>query len=135
MQFIESTINIDIYLDILKDNLQQSTEKLSIRDQFRTYQDRDPKHKAGVVQSWLIWNCSHLMQPPAQSPDLNVIENLWAILDQNVRQHQIANKNDPIAALKEEWAKITPQTTRKLVKSMQKRLSAVMEQKGGHTKF
>ncbi|XP_065363321.1 uncharacterized protein LOC135956697 [Calliphora vicina] len=113
LQFIETTMNKDVYLDILKANLLQSAEKLGIRQQFRFYQDNDPKHKAGVVQSWLIWNCPHLMQPPAQSPDLNVIENLWAILDQNVRQHQISNRNDLIAALKEEWAKITPKTTSK----------------------
>lgn len=135
LQFIESTMDKNKYLDILKSNLLQSAEKLGIREGFRFYQDNDPKHKSGIVQTWLIWNCPHLMQPPAQSPDLNVIENLWTILDQNIRQHQISNRNDLIAALKEEWAKITPQTTRKLVESMQRRLKAVIDQKGGHTKF
>ena len=116
-----------MHLNILKANLQQSAEKLCIRDQFRFYQDNDSKHtnKSGLVQSWYIWNCHHLMQPPAQSPDLTVIENLWEILDHNVRQHQISNKNDFIAAVKVEWTEITPQTTRKLMESMKKWLKAV----------
>lgn len=135
LQFIENTMDKNMYLDILKANLLQSAEKLGIRDEFRFYQDNDPKHKSGIVQTWLIWNCPHLMLPPAQSPDLNVIENLWSILDQHVRQQQISNRNDLIRALKEEWAKITPETTRKLVDSMQTRLKAVIEQKGGHTRF
>lgn len=135
LEFIESTMDKTVYLNILKSNLLESAENLGIREDFRFYQDNDPKHKSGIVQSWLIWNCPHLMQPPPQSPDLNVIENLWAILDQNVRQHQISNKNDLKAALKEEWSKITPEITRKLVESMQKRLKAVIDQKGGHTKF
>ena len=67
------------------------------------------------------------MQKPVQSPNPNVIENLSAILDQNVRQHQISNKNDLITVLKKQWVKITPQTL--------KRLKAVLEQRGGHTKF
>ena len=50
------------------------------------------------------------------------VSNLWTILDQNVRQLQISNKNYLIAALKEEWAKITRQTTREFVESMQKSL-------------
>lgn len=135
LEFIETTMDKTIYLNLLKSNLLQSADKLGIRRDFRFYQDNDPKHKSGIVQSWLIWNCPHLMAPPAQSPDLNVIENLWAILDQNVRNHQISNKNDLKNALKEEWAKITPQTTRKLVESMPNRLKAVIDQKGGHTKY
>ena len=48
-----------------------------------------------------------MQTPAAKSLDLNVIENLWTILDQKIRQHQISNKNDDIAALREKWAKIT----------------------------
>ena len=67
LQFIVNTMNKVMHLNILKANLQQSVEKLAIRDQFRFHQDNDPKdtNKSCVVQSWLIWNCHHLMQPPA----------------------------------------------------------------------
>lgn len=133
--FIEETMNKSVYLDILKNNLLQSAEKLGIRHNFRFYQDNDPKHKSAVVQSWLIWNCPHLMAPPAQSPDMNVIENLWALLDNNIRKHQISSKEQLKKALVEEWNKIPPETTQKLVDSMPKRLNDVIKAKGYHTKY
>lgn len=135
LEFIETTMDKMRYLDILRSNLLDSAEKLGIRDNFRFYQDNDPKHKSGIVQTWLVWNCPHVMQPPAQSPDMNVIENLWAILDANVRKRQISNKSDLKVGLVEEWAKITPELTQKLVNSMPKRLKMVVDNKGGHTKY
>ena len=135
LQFIETTMDKHVYLDILMSNLMQSAEKLGIQDRFRFYQDNDPKHKSGIVQTWLIWNCPDVMQPPAQSPDLNVIENFWAILDTNIRKRKISCKADLKEALIEEWAKITPQITQKLVDSMPNRLKMVVDQKGGHTKY
>lgn len=135
LQFIDSTMDKSVYLKILKDNLLQSAADLGIKDTFRFYQDNDPKHTSGIVQTWLIYNCPHVMKPPAQSPDLNVIENLWAILDTNIRKRHISNKNDLKTALIEEWAKIPSETTKKLVESIPNRLKMVIKQKGGHTKY
>jgi len=133
--FIEGIMEKMQYLDILKKNLLQSAEKLGVRGDFRFYQDNDPKHKSGIVQNWLIWNCPHVMSPPAQSPDINVIENLWAVLDNNVRKYKISNKDDLKRALLAEWQKIAPEFTEKLVESMRNRLKAVIKAKGGHTKY
>lgn len=133
--FIEGNMDKIMYLNILKDILLQSAEKLGLSTEFRFYQDNDTKHKSGVVQSWLIWNCPHLMEPPAQSPDLNVIENLRALLENKIRNHDISSKEALKSALLQEWNKITPETTQKLVASMQNRLKAVIDQKGYHTKY
>lgn len=73
--FIEEIMNRDIYLNILKQNLKPSAEKLGILESFK-YQDNDPKHKAHKVPMWLIYNCPKVIETPPQSPDLNVIENL-----------------------------------------------------------
>lgn len=135
LEFIESTMTKEVYLDLLQRNLLQSAEDLGIRDTFRFYQDNDPKHKSGIVQTWLIWNCPHVIQTPAQSPDLNVIENLWHMLELGIRQHHISNVQSLKAALKEEWTKISPNYTQKLVDSMQSRLKCVINQKGYPTKY
>lgn len=133
--FIEENMDKTIYLKILKENLIQSAENLGLISNFRFYQDNDPKHKSNVVPTWLIWNCPHLMEPPAQSPDLNVIENLWALLENNIRYHQISSKAMLKHALINEWNKITAKTTQKLVDSMPNRLKAVVDEKGYHTKY
>ena len=135
LEFIEGTMDKNMYLNILRRNLLQSAENLDIKEKFRFYQDNDPKHKAAVAQSWLIWNCPHLMTPPAQSPDMNVIENLWALLDKNIRSHKISNKEELKKALLEEWQKITLETTQKLVQSMPTRIQALVKAKGFHTKY
>lgn len=133
--FIEGNMDKTMYLDILKNNLTQSAQKLGIEDNFRFYQDNDPKHKSHIVQTWLIWSCPHVMKPPAQSPDMNVIENLWAILDNKVRQHSISNKEQLKTVLLEEWGKIGSEITKKLVESMPSRINAVIKSKGNHTKY
>uniref|UniRef100_A0A0A1XH96 Transposable element Tc1 transposase n=1 Tax=Zeugodacus cucurbitae TaxID=28588 RepID=A0A0A1XH96_ZEUCU len=133
--FIESILDKTLNLNILKENLIQSAEKLGIRQNFRYYQDNDPKHKASIVQSWLIWNCTHLMNPPAQSPDMNPIENLWSLLENNIRKHRISNKKQLKSAILEEWNKIGTEITKKLVESMPARLKAVLKGNGYHTKY
>ena len=135
LTFIEGNMDKNMYLDLLKDNLLQSAEKLEIRDSFRYYQDNDPKHTSGIVKSWLIWNCPHVVQTPAQSPDLNVIENLWSVLERNIRNHNISNASDLKRALLEEWGKISPDYTKSLTESMKSRLKAVLHQKGYPTKY
>lgn len=135
LHFIEGNMDKWMYLNILKKNLHESTANLGIRDRFHFYQDNDPKHSAHVVREWLLYNCPKVMQTPPQSPDLNVIENLWHILEINIRKHTITNKESLKNALRQEWLKICPKYTEKLVKSMQNRLKDVIKQKGQPTKY
>lgn len=99
------------------------------------YQDNDPKHKALDVRLWLMYNCPKVLETPPQSPDINVIEHLWAHLENKLKNHKISNKKDLEAALKDEWAKIDPSVCRNLVESMPKRLNAVIKSKGFPTKY
>ncbi|GFS78969.1 transposable element Tcb1 transposase [Trichonephila clavipes] len=73
--------------------------------------------------------------PPLQSPDLNVIENLWSHLERAVQKHQITSKKQLKSVLQEEWLNIAPETTRHLVESMPRRLEAVISAKGYATKY
>lgn len=122
-------MNKEMYLDLLKDNLVQSADKMSIRYSFRFYQDNDPNQTSGIVKTWLIWNCLHVVQTPAQSPVLNVIENLWSVLENKLRNHNISNASDLKRALQEEWDKISSDYTANLEESITSRLKAVLNKR------
>lgn len=135
IHFIDGKMDRFQYLDILKQNVKQSAEKLGILDSFSFYQDNDPKHTSHVAKLWLVYNCPKLLQTPAQSPDLNVIEHVWEELARKLYK----NKYNTLAQLKEgierEWNNITPEFCANLVHSMPRRLEAVIKAKGFASKY
>ena len=72
---------------------------------------------------------------PANSPDLNPIENVWHILWSNVRKRrpQPMKKSELIEALKEEWARLDMNKTNGLIRCFPKRMQAVIDADGGST--
>jgi transposase len=74
---------------------------------------------------------------PSSSPDLNPIENLWHILRSKIRKRRpkILKKEDLMCALVEEWEKLDVEIINHLIDSMPRRLQAVIDAKGGSTKY
>ncbi len=72
---------------------------------------------------------------PANSPDLNPIENLWVIVKRNMRNKRPKNADELKATVKETWASIPPQQFHKLITSMPHRNEAVIKAKGAPTKY
>lgn len=69
---------------------------------------------------------------PSNSPDLNPIENIWAILDQAIkpRRRPDDKKQRVIQLLKEEWEKFSIQLSHNLVESMPHRCQKVIDANG-----
>ncbi|GBP15894.1 Transposable element Tc1 transposase [Eumeta japonica] len=124
-----------VYLPILKENLDASANKMGLpAGGFYFQHDNDPKHTALDVKLWMLYNITHLPTPP-QSPDLNPIENLWAYLEEKIREHNISSKTLLKQALLQEWEKIPEEMCRILVESMPRRLTAVCNNNGYGTKY
>jgi transposase len=134
---ISGIMNKEVYLQILEENLRQSVTKLRLGRRFIFQQDGDPKHTAKIVKGWLAKNKINVMDWPPQSPDLNPIEHLWFQLEDRLRRrrHQPKSVNELFEALSEEWQNIPAAITQNLVKSMPKRVAAVIAAKGGPTKY
>ena len=99
--------------------------------------DNAPAHRARVVNDFLQQNQVVRMVWPACSPDLNPIEHLWDVLGRRVRSN-----NPPPATLARldqilhaEWAAIPRATLQNLVRSMRRRCEAVIQARGGHTRY
>ncbi|GFW74778.1 transposable element Tcb1 transposase [Trichonephila clavipes] len=127
--FIHGIMHNMAYLNILQNNLKESAKKLGLWSNFIFQLDNDPKHSALVVKEWLLYHCRNQLNTPPQSPDLNVIENLWAHLERAVQKQQITRKEQLKSVMQVEWLNIAPETTRHLVESMPRRLEAVIQQK------
>jgi len=72
---------------------------------------------------------------PAQSPDLNPIENLWAIVKRDVAAKKPKNVKELEAAIKESWDSIPVELCQKLALSFIKRRDAVLAAKGLYTRW
>ena len=59
----------------------------------------------------------------------------WVILDRKIGDLSLRTKVEFKEAVTVELAKITPEETKNLVESMQRRLEAVTKAKGGPTKY
>ena len=85
-------------------------------------QDGAPSHKAEITQEWCRTHLSNFWAKeewPGNSPDLNPIENLWAILKQKLDElPQSKNLEDLKSSLKFAWSSIEPSCLDRLVSGM-----------------
>ncbi|GFW15153.1 transposable element Tcb1 transposase [Trichonephila clavipes] len=102
---------------------------------FILQQDNHPKNTARNDKMWCLFHYKQQLHTPTQSPDINVIEHLWATLETAVQKHQIRNKAHLKQVLQEEWDKISPDTTKKLVESVPRRLEDIIKAEGHATKY
>ena len=74
---------------------------------------------------------------PANSPDLNPIEQVWGSLDRRLRlrPNPPANVNELRQALIQEWNNILQVESNTLDNSMHRRCTAVVNSRGGHTRY
>ncbi len=133
--FLKSTVNAAIYKEILEHFMLPSADKLYGDADFIFQQDLAPAHTAKGTKSWFNDHGVTVLDWPANSPDLNPIENLWGIVKRKMRDTRPNNADDLKAAIKETWASIPPQQCHKLITSMPRRIEAVIKAKGAPTKY
>ncbi len=75
------------------------------------------------------------MDSPSMSPDLNPIVHPWGILKRKVEERKVSNIHLFCDVIMEEWKRTPVTTCGALVNSMPKRIKAVLENNGGHTKY
>uniref|UniRef100_A0A0K8UJC9 Transposable element Tc1 transposase n=1 Tax=Bactrocera latifrons TaxID=174628 RepID=A0A0K8UJC9_BACLA len=106
-----------------------------IRDQYLYVNMNDPKHTSKVAKEWFRENRIEVMVWPAQSPDLNPIENLWTDLKKAVWDEKPTNNKDLWEVVQKAWYNIPLERCRRLVDSMKDRCVAVIKNNGNATKY
>lgn len=131
---IDGIMNKKVYLNILENVMLPYAKRLFGRG-FIYQQDNDPKHRAAEVQEWFRRRRVILMEWPSQSPDLNIIEQLWEELQRRLAGKRATNIVEKFTQLEEEWKKIPQSTIDALIDSMPRRCQAVIDAKGFATKY
>ncbi|KAJ1305355.1 hypothetical protein OPQ81_000370 [Rhizoctonia solani] len=130
---IDSRLNKELYVEILADEFLDSLEYLGMEQERVIFQhDNARPHKAKMTQKWLEENGIECLKWPANSPDLNPIENLWAELKRRLGEYET-----PPSGILELWERVQDvwnglewKYCRNLIESMPRRMALVLERRG-----
>ena len=96
----ETTMNGQQYVDLLKDKLElhMALHKCKI-----FMQDGGPRHRSKAVTQFLKSKKNQVQDWPGNSPDLNLIENLWAVLKDKMSEKQTVRAMEEQKVIKTVW--------------------------------
>lgn len=107
-------------------------------------QDNAPTHTAHVVRNALNDMGIEVMEWPPHSPDLNPIENLWALLKAKIYELRpdlihMRNNDDTkdilVATAQEAWNLLDLRHLQHLSETMPNRVEAIIESQGWYTPY
>jgi transposase len=137
----KENVNQETYQACLRKTLVPAIKKLySGREhkQVTFQQDGARPHTAASTQAFLDQQTFGYLDKdswPASSPDLNPIENLWAIMKNEIYKRQPKTRDALIRLLKKVWNGTPLTTLQSLIGSMDRRMGAVIEADGYTTKY
>ena len=100
-------------------------------------QDNAPPHSAGVTAQYLTDQDITVLEWAAVSPDMNCVENVWALLSRAIRKHrpQPQTHDELFNILSAEWERIPAAVVYSHTSSMYRRVNALWRVDGGFTKY
>ena len=128
---VEGNINAVKYQEILDEHLWPVIARHFPGGNYLFQDDNAPVHRARSTQEFVARNGITGMSWPAQSPDLNIIENVWLHVKRKLqtRTGMIKSKNELFQEIHRIWVSISPAYIQCLYKSIPKRISNVIRLK------
>lgn len=121
-------LTADGYLNILK-------SQLDIGQQFILQDDNDPKHRSKLVTNWKKENNIKYIDWPSNSPDLNPIENIWALLKHKIKKIYVKNITELKETILKCWNEIDDSHIQNTINSIPLRLQQVIINNGNTIKY
>ncbi|KAG1182388.1 hypothetical protein G6F35_015616 [Rhizopus arrhizus] len=137
----DGTMKAVDYVNILETTLMDSLKYDGYNpEDIYFQQDKAPKHNSKLGKQWFVDNyfkSDHIFSWPAQSPDLNPIEHVWHHhkLKLNVHDTKAKGVHELWEIIEKEWNTFTVDECRRYIDSMPDRCKAVINAKGGHTRY
>lgn len=126
------------YIKILDEQLLGTLRDYGMSPQHYFFQhDNDPKHSARITSAWLEKNKLRVLPWPSQSPDMNIIEHVWAHLKAQVQKRvpQPGSAKALWEVVQQEWYGIDTESIQSLYCSMPKHVGMLKTVKGGYTGY
>lgn len=127
------------YIEILEEVMIPTVRALLLPEPLPIYiaMDNSSVHNSIIVQEWFKKHPDIVrIKWPAKSPDLNPIENLWAIMTSQWEGGNTRSKQALISHCLSVWESLRGQNIcETLVDSIPRRLNAVVDNLGSYTKY
>jgi len=82
-RFIRTNFKAKDYLDVLKEMIVPII-RLNMGSDFYYQEDNCSIHKASIIKKFMTDSSINVIQWPAKSPDLNIVEDIWSMISHNV---------------------------------------------------
>jgi transposase len=129
LAIVHGTMTAQRYIETLQGYLLGENSRF-IKTRAVFQQDGASCHTAKLSRDFFSSTGIDVLPWPSNSPDLNPIENVWAVLKQNVEKRSVKTKDDLIRVVQEEWDRLSMDFIKKTIDSMENRLSQVIKNKG-----
>ena len=128
MFFLEKSVNSETYIEeiIFNSNFIEDADRNWGIGNWIFQQDNAPAHRSRETLDVLKeLGISILGDWPPYSPDLNIIEVVWAIMEARIELLCPKSLEDLKISILETWSKLSFETINGLVSSMERRIQAV----------
>lgn len=106
------------------------------RNKWILVQDNDPKHKSKESQKLLdLLAPDRILDWPSNSPDFNPIEDIWSIMDSELKKLRPQTIIDLKSNLKKIWKNLDQTKIKTSIESLPKRLEQCIEREGERTSY
>ena len=118
------------YCDMLEEFFLPVAAEMFGHQNWHFIHDNAPPHTARLTRDMLEEHNIGVLDWPAMSPDLNLIENIWSILKQAVERRGPTNVGDLKKFILEEWNNIPSQIFVNLYASIRTRITKCIQAQG-----
>ena len=99
-------------------------------------QDNGPKHTSKLAQNWMKEQNINWWKTPAESPDLNPIENLWHELKEYIRREiKPKTKDELVQGIVQFWNTVDVSKCTRYIRHLRKVIPKVIEVEGDATGY